>query len=147
MICGMPLSVTKLQAKVAEVTIIFGEDGEENPDTVTLKYHPGQLTPALEADINTLRADEGRAQSYCEHFSALIVRDADGVPQWDVLDDTDKSKPPRPYPTDPESLMLLGWDALVAIMNGIWADFQPTKSRIAGAEPVAQDRRKIRRVS
>ena len=138
----MPLSVLKLQAQVAPVTLAFGDEGEENPDTITLWYHPNAITPALDADLQQLVTNPDRARTYTEAFSSLIAKDADGVPRWDL-----QGADGKPYPTDPEALAELGYPTLNAIMGGIMEDFQPTKSRIIPTEPVAEVGRKVRRVS
>lgn len=138
----MPLSVLKLQAQVADVTLIFGEEDDPNPDTITLWYHPNAISPALDASLQQLVTDPDRARTYTDAFSALIAKDADGTPRWDLLGADGK-----PYPTDPESLATLGYPTLNAIMGGIMEDFQPTKSRISRPVAVAQDSRKVRRVS
>ena len=138
----MSLSVVKLQAQVADVTIIFGEDPEHPDGDVTLWYHPNAISPALDASLQQLATDPERARTYTEAFSRLIAKDADGVPRWDML-----AADGTPYPTDPEALAELGYPTLNALMSGIMEDFQPTKSRGAGAGAVAENGRKIRRVS
>lgn len=138
----MPLSVLKLQAQVADVTLIFGEEGDENPDEVTLWYRPNAISPALDASLQQLTSDPDRARTYTEAFSSLIAKDPDGTPRWDLLDAEG-----RPYPTDPESLAALGYPTLNALMGGIMDDFRPTAARVKRAAPVAQDSRKIRRLS
>jgi hypothetical protein len=138
----MSLSVVKLQAQVADVTLIFGEEGEEAPDTLTLWYRPNAITPALDADLQQLVSDPDRARTYTEAFSSLIAKDGDGAPRWDLLDADG-----RPYPTDPAALAALGYPFLNAVMGGIMEDFQPAKSRIAHPGAMAENGRTRRKLS
>ena len=98
----MPITVAKMAANEASVTLSLGED------TISLVYYPNKLTAKT---INQL--DQG--------LDGLNQTLAEVIKSWDVLEEDEATM----YPITPDALAVLGVPFLYQIAKAIVQDIRP----------------------
>ena len=100
----MPITVAKMAANEASVTVTGGQLGE---DSVTLTYYPNKLSTKMVVQLD--QGLDGMNQTLAE-----IIK------SWDVLNEDGSM-----YPITPESLSALGVPVLYQMARAIVQDIRP----------------------
>lgn len=111
----MPLTLAKIAANTATVTLAVGED------TATIVYFPGRVTEKAIAVLNSFSSmDETNLQAGFRAFNAELVK---LIQSWDVLEDDGTM-----FPLDADRLSELPVTFRVQVLSAILGDIRPNQA-------------------